>query len=142
MSSISRSKRSAPDCVALDTQHLLWALASLCAIKHIPFDAALFLRQFPPPYTTDTLLQAARDLGMRIKRKRRALTAIDHRCLPCLALRITAADECASLDLVTDVTPEQIVFFKASENTSTVQSCAAYAADYSGSVFLRISPRL
>lgn len=139
MSRISRSKRSAPDCVALDTQHLLWALASLCAIKHIPFDAELFLRQFPPPYTTDTLLQAARDLGMRIKRKRRALTAIDHRCLPCLALRITAADECASLDLVTDVTPEQIVFFKASENTSTVQSCAAYAADYSGIVFLVVS---
>lgn len=139
MSRISRSKRSAPDCVALDTQHLLWALASLCAIKHIPFDAALFLRQFPPPHTTDTLLQAARDLGMRIKRKRRALTAIDHRCLPCLALRITAADECASLDLVTDVTPEQIVFFKASENTSTVQSCAAYAADYSGIVFLVVS---
>ena len=136
MSRISGSKRAALACVALDANHLLWALGSLCAIKRIPFDAELFLRQFPPPYTTDTLLQAARELGMHIKRKQRAITAIDHRSLPCLALRITSADERASLDLITDVTPEQIVYFAAGESTSTAHSCDAYAKDYSSIVFL------
>lgn len=136
MSTIRSSKRTTPACVALDTQHLLWALSGLCAIKRIPFDTELFLRQFPPPYTSDTLLQAARALGLSIKRKRRALKAIDYRCLPCLALRITPADECASLDLITDISPEQIIYFAAGESSSTTQSCDIYAADFSGIVFL------
>ncbi len=140
MSRNTASKRAVPACVALTPSHLLWALGSLCSIKNIPFDAELFLRQFPPPYSTDTLLQAARDLGLRIKRKQKAITALDHRSLPCLALRIkptdSSADNSATLDLISDVTPDNIVFFAAGENTATTQAYEDYAVEYSGIVFL------
>lgn len=140
MSRNTASKRAVPACVALTPSHLLWALGSLCAIKNIPFDADLFLRQFPPPYSTDTLLQAARDLGLRIKRKQKAIAALDHRSLPCLALRINAAndsaDSSATLDLISDVTTDNIVFFAAGDNTATTQAVEDYAVEYSGVVFL------
>ena len=136
MSSNTTSKKTVPACIALNTSHLLWALGSLCAIKNIPFDADLFLRQFPPPYSTDTLLQAARDLGLRIKRKQKPISALDHRSLPCLAVRITPADNTATLDLISDATPDKIVFYAAGENAPTTQSCEDYEAEYSGIVFL------
>lgn len=48
---------------------LIWAMGSFCALNRKPFDAELFLKQFPPPYTADTLIHAARALGFRIKRR-------------------------------------------------------------------------
>jgi subfamily B ATP-binding cassette protein HlyB/CyaB len=84
-------------------------------------------------------LQAARDLGLRIKRKQRALTQLDLRTLPCLALRITASDQRASLDLITDATPDKIVYFPAGDNNCITQSCEDYAAEYSGIVFLAVA---
>ena len=136
MSSRAASKQAAPDCVALKTAHLLWALGSLCALKKMPFDAEIFLQQFPPPYSSDTLLLAARELGLRIKRKKKSIAALDHRSLPCLALRITTTDGSAKLDLISDTTPDNIVFFSTGENNSTSQSHEDYAAEFSGIVFL------
>ena len=43
----------------------VWALATLCAVHRRPFDAALLLKQFPPPYGQATLIQAARGLGFK-----------------------------------------------------------------------------
>jgi subfamily B ATP-binding cassette protein HlyB/CyaB len=46
-------------------EEVLWALGSLCGFYRIPFDAALVAQQFPPPYTTGTLHEAARSLGLK-----------------------------------------------------------------------------
>ena len=35
----------------------------MCQFQRIPFDAALVLREFPPPYSLETLLHAASRLG-------------------------------------------------------------------------------
>jgi hypothetical protein len=43
-----------------------WALGALAALHRIPFDAPLLLKQFPPPTTLDTILLAARALGLEV----------------------------------------------------------------------------
>lgn len=42
-----------------------WLLESLCNLYRIPFDAALVVSKFPPPYTLATFHEAARALGFK-----------------------------------------------------------------------------
>ena len=34
-------------------EHFDWILGSLCQLQRVPFDPALLLQQFPPPYDYD-----------------------------------------------------------------------------------------
>lgn len=72
--------------VVLSKEDVLLALASMCQFQRIPFDAALVLREFPPPYTLETLLHAAQRLGFDAAA--REARAEDIRCAdgPCIAL--------------------------------------------------------
>lgn len=47
----------------------VWSLGSFCALRRIPFDSQLLLRQFPPPHGEEALIRAARALGFRIGRR-------------------------------------------------------------------------
>ena len=47
-------------------EDVVWLLGSLSQLHRIPFDPALILQQFPPPYTQVTLIEAARALGFRV----------------------------------------------------------------------------
>ena len=51
----------------LHRDDFVWLLGSLCNIHRIPFDARLVLSQYPPPYSTDKLEQAAKALGLEHK---------------------------------------------------------------------------
>src|SRR3569833_3255790 len=53
----------------LAAEDLVWALGSLCSLNRLPFSAELLLKQFPPPYSHDTLVRAARSLGFKTKDK-------------------------------------------------------------------------
>lgn len=48
---------------ALSGDDFVWTLGQLCALHRVPFDARLFLGQFPPPYTYEKLLGALGALG-------------------------------------------------------------------------------
>jgi ATP-binding cassette, subfamily B, bacterial HlyB/CyaB len=48
----------------------LWALGSLCMLHGLNFSAELLAREFPPPCTHANLLQAGRELGLRIEATR------------------------------------------------------------------------
>ncbi len=61
-------------------EDITWLLASLCALFRIPFDAALFAQDYPPPYRLSTLHEAARALG--IKTGDRDLSRIDWQNVP------------------------------------------------------------
>ncbi|HXJ08868.1 MAG TPA: hypothetical protein VNH12_05125, partial [Burkholderiales bacterium] len=50
---------------ALSAEQMIWLLGSLCRIHRVPFDAALLLQQFPPPYGRESLIEAARALGFK-----------------------------------------------------------------------------
>jgi len=45
----------------------LWALGSLCMLYRLNFSAELVAREYPPPCSHATLLQAARQLGLQIE---------------------------------------------------------------------------
>jgi ATP-binding cassette, subfamily B, bacterial HlyB/CyaB len=133
----------------IDPAHLIWALGSLCALNRVPFDPELLLKQFPPPYTTDTLIHAARALGFRIKAVRREVPALGDATVPCLALLAPAQASpngnatatppgaaSARLALLSNVSPERIVCFEAGTNTPLELTPEAFTPRYLGIVFL------
>jgi subfamily B ATP-binding cassette protein HlyB/CyaB len=50
----------------LSTSDFVWLLGSLCQAHGIPWDAALALQRFPPPYSLATLHEAASEYGLRL----------------------------------------------------------------------------
>lgn len=76
---------------SLTRQSLLWVLGSYCRRIQRPFDAELLLQQFPPPYTTDTLIHACRSLGLKIQRLNRRAGELSR--LPCPFLMLNRNDE-------------------------------------------------
>jgi subfamily B ATP-binding cassette protein HlyB/CyaB len=65
----------------------LWALAGLCGVQRVPFDARAILQQFPPPLDIAVLMHAATALGLRVSLKAVAARDLKHALLPLLALR-------------------------------------------------------
>jgi subfamily B ATP-binding cassette protein HlyB/CyaB len=61
-------------------------MGSFCALNRKPFDAELLLKQFPPPYSDDSLIHAARALGFRIKRQHCNSADVVKLNLPCMVL--------------------------------------------------------
>jgi len=78
---------------------VIWAMGSFCALNRKPFDAELLIKQFPPPYTSDSFIHAARALGFRIKRRDCASSELSKFNLPCLiVLREPKPDELPKSD--------------------------------------------
>lgn len=154
--SIASTKRQKRETIVrwqIEPSHLVWAVGSLCALNRIPFDPELLLKQFPPPYTTDTLIHAVRALGFRIKLKRRAVPALSEIATPCLALLAPpkeaettpsegevagvshGAMPSAGLGLVTDVSPDRVQYFEAGTNVPIELPGEVFAQRYLGAVF-------
>ena len=72
------------------TDGFVWALASLCRLHRVPFNAELVLRQFPPPYDLTTLLRAAQACGLKAGLAGASADALDSLPLPCLGFVRTA----------------------------------------------------
>ncbi|WP_019561980.1 peptidase domain-containing ABC transporter [Caldimonas manganoxidans] len=146
--------KPAQDRWQIDPAQLVWAAGSLCALNRLPFDPELLLKQFPPPYTTDTLIHAVRALGFRIKLKVREASTLGDVATPCLVLLAADAENhadaagsetspetpaslpSARLGLVTDVSQERVQYFEAGTNTPTEMPCEVFAQRYLGVVFL------
>ena len=69
---------------AVLTEAFVWALESLCRLHRVPFDAALVLKQFPPPYDLPTLLRAAQACGLKAGLAGAQGDALERLPLPCL----------------------------------------------------------
>ena len=67
-------------------EDILWTMGSFCALNRKPFDAELLAKQFPPPYTSDSFIHAARALGFRIKRRDCDSAALSGLNFPCVAV--------------------------------------------------------
>ena len=143
---------------AFSVEDVVWAMGSFCALNRTPFDGELLVKQFPPPYSADSFVHAARALGFKIKRKECASQALSSLHLPCLALMRAAespAQTAANLDeteaeaaptppstpakskpaIIIQVTAESVVLFEAGTNTPKTLTLAEFAAHYAGTVF-------
>ena len=78
-------RRQAPS-YDFSVEDAAWVMGSFCALHRKPFDPELLIKQFPPPYTADTLIHAARALGFKIKRRECAAETLATLHLPCLAI--------------------------------------------------------
>jgi len=72
--------------VVFSKEDVLLALASMCQFQRVPFDAALVLREFPPPYSLETLLHAAKRLGFDVGARDALPEEIRTLDTPCIAL--------------------------------------------------------
>jgi subfamily B ATP-binding cassette protein HlyB/CyaB len=72
--------------VVFAKEDVLLALAGMCQFQRIPFDAALVLREFPPPYTLETLLHAAQRLGFEVGARDAQPQDVHVAGTPCIAL--------------------------------------------------------
>ncbi|HUN69887.1 MAG TPA: peptidase domain-containing ABC transporter [Burkholderiales bacterium] len=86
----------------IEAADLLWALASLCGVQRVPFDARMTLQQFPPPLNLASLIHAASALGLRLSRRALAARDLKHSALPVLALRKEGAGARLALVLSAD----------------------------------------
>jgi subfamily B ATP-binding cassette protein HlyB/CyaB len=86
----------------IEAADLLWALASLCGVQRVPFDARLVLQQFPPPLDIATFMHAANALGLRVSPGPVAARDLKHALLPLVALRREGAGARLALVLSAD----------------------------------------
>ena len=84
--SLSRESSRPSPTFAFALEDVVWAMGSFCALNRKPFDAELLAKQFPPPYTSDSFIHAARALGFRIKRREGDGTLLSSLNLPCLVV--------------------------------------------------------
>lgn len=142
---------------AFKRDDVVWALGSFCALNRQPFDPELLARQFPPPYSADALIHAARALGFRIRRKECSATAVVNLGVPCLVVLQEAApspsaagEPAEGSGPPTDLSPpakqvrpaiiiqadaEKVVLFTAGTNTPRSLTPAEFAACYAGTAF-------
>jgi subfamily B ATP-binding cassette protein HlyB/CyaB len=83
---LSREPLSHSHTYSFAVEDIVWAMGSFCALNRKPFDAGMLIKQFPPPYSSDSFIHAARALGFRIKRQDCDSTALSGFNFPCLVV--------------------------------------------------------
>ncbi len=120
----------------LSRHSVLWTLGSFCQLIRHPFDAELLMQQFPPPYTTDTLVHASRALGLQIQRLSRRSDELNRLPSPFLIVcRRTNSDE-YELRLVIRNDADQLVCLKTGSNTEEAADLDEPGSDDTSVVFL------
>ncbi|PPD49456.1 MAG: ABC transporter [Methylotenera sp.] len=80
----------------LRVENFVWALGAFCQLNRIPHDAALLLKQFPPPYDTVHLQQALQRVGLQNSIKPCTLNQLSDASYPCLAILKPVIDDSAT----------------------------------------------
>ena len=71
---------------SIGRESFAWAVGSLCALHRVPFDAALLLRRFPPPYNTASLQQAIMAYDFKVALQALPVQDIHPTVFPALAI--------------------------------------------------------
>ncbi len=133
-------------------EDVVWSMGSFCALNRKPFDPGLLAKQFPPPYSADSLIHAARALGFKIKRRECAAGEVTALNLPCLVVlrAVETLDLPASAGkgavgdasqarwrpaIVIQAGDDVVVLFEAGSNTPKSLTPAEFSARFSGTAF-------
>ena len=144
--------RTVPD-IAITPRDFLWAVGSLCNMQRRVFDATLVQREFPPPHSALTLVDALRSLEMSARVVQRDRNRITRGKLPCLvflkpvavsasvaarqdAANGHAADEVptsfSGIALLVKAEDNRLLMFPAGTNEPKVMPEPEFDAQYSG----------
>lgn len=131
------------------TEDFVWVIGSFCALNRKPFDPELLIKQFPPPYTADAFIHAARALEFRIKRHDCDSATARTLKLPCLVVLVDDAETIGTRAdgddapptprkrpaVLVQATAESIVLFEAGTNTPHTLTLAEFDARFAGIAF-------
>lgn len=128
----------------------VWALQTVCAVHKKPFDTALLLQQFPPPYDEAALVRAAQALGFKCQLRHVPLEQLAQLPLPLLVELKSKPTSSNQTDApITDVLPaspclallvaishDQVVWLPANTQTPVTQALSEFTATLTGRVYL------
>ena len=112
----------------------VWTLGQLCALHRIPFDPALFLGQFPPPYSQEKLFAALGALGFHVGRGEAAALDFKSVPFPCIAFRREGDAFLPAILAAGD--GAQLVFFDTSSRESQTLPLAKFHESFDPVVLL------
>ena len=142
----------APD-LPIAARDFLWAVGSLCNMQRRMFDAALVQREFPPPHSAITLVDALRSLELSARIVQRDRRGVVHGKLPCLVFLQRAELSSESVDapdpvdgsnpaplqpaafglaLLVKVEGERLLIFPAGTNEPKIVSATEFDALHAG----------
>jgi subfamily B ATP-binding cassette protein HlyB/CyaB len=127
---------------------VVWAMGSFCALNRKPFDGNLLIQQFPPPYSSDSFIHAARALGFRIKRvdcDSKKVATLNFPCLVVMHTEQEAVTDAAANDsanapnarpaIVVQVNEQHVILFEAGSNTPKTLTHAEFETRFAGTAF-------
>jgi ATP-binding cassette, subfamily B, bacterial HlyB/CyaB len=132
----------------------VWALQTVCALHKKPFDAALLLQQFPPPYDEAALVRAAQALGFKSQLRDVPLEQLAQLPLPLLvelqskppsndpnkeqtdAPVTDILPASPGLALLVAISQTQVVWLPANTQVPITQSLDEFTATLTGRVYL------
>ena len=112
-----------------------WTLGALCALHRIPFDPALFLGQFPPPYNEEKLLSALTALGFHAARAARAGLDPQETPFPCIAFRHTEGGSLQPV-LIAGGDAERVMVFESGAREPAAVERAEFERSHEDTVIL------
>lgn len=138
---------------ALLRDHFVWGLGAMCQLHRVPFDPKLVLQQFPPPYSVERFLHAAKTFGFRAgisKVSRERLPKLRLPCLITLAPQAEAANDALSgppapggadrgLALVFKIENEQVLLVDPASRAPQTLDTDVFAKRYLGEA-IRFAP--
>ncbi len=150
--SVSREPAAHAPTYSFSTADIVWVMGSFSALNRKPFDAELLVKQFPPPYSADSFIHAARALGFRIKRRDCDSAAVPKLSLPCLAIlnAVEPVEDSAAQPedpaantpaqkhrpaIVVQASDTSVVLFEVGTNQPKTLTHAEFAARYAGTAF-------
>lgn len=110
----------------------MWALGSSCALHRIPFDPQLLLNQLSPPYTSATLINAARSLGLLAEQKRLPLSDLAQVRGSVLLLLQGGEEAAPCVGLLHSVCGDTLTWYPAGSNEPVTEAISVFAPRYSG----------
>ena len=121
----------------IPSRELIWALGSCCALHGKPFDPQLLLKQHAPPYSSATLITAARALGFQARLLdvvASELVGISTTAI--LLLEPVEGEPGLGLLVRADANTNTITWIVGGSNDPTSQPLAEFKARYSGQLLL------
>ena len=120
--------------VTLTTADFVWILGSLCQAHRIPWDSALALQLFPPPYSMVTLYEAGAQYGFRFGQADARTLDWAHASFPLLAFRSDAGTGRPALVAKADA--GRILYFNPGSHEPHIASAAEFSALFDSGVLL------
>lgn len=119
----------------MQAREVVWALGSCCALHGKPFDAQLLLKQYAPPYSSATLVTAARALGFQASLAQ--IAAADLASLVNTAvLLLEPVEGEPALGLLVSANADGITWIPAGTNEPRTDTAQDFASRYRGELLL------